>query len=231
MALGLSAWAASPAWARVDPPAASEPARILGFSASASAEVLQDWVSLSLSHQVEAADAASVQRQLKQVLAKALERARGQAAAGQLEVSTGALQVSPRYDNSGRLSGWAGRAELILAGRDLAGISSLAGKVEGMAVSQVRWSLSTALRQQTEDQVQVQAVQRFRARAQALTEQFGFKEYTLRELQVSEDGAARPILPMARSLSASMADASPVPLEAARSTVSVTISGTVQFRP
>lgn len=205
--------------------------RILVFSASASTEVLQDWVSLSLAQQVEAADAAQVQRQLKQVLATALERAREQASAGQLEVSTGALQVSPRYGSNGRLNGWAGRAELILAGRDLAGIASLAGKVEGMTISQVRWSLSPALRQQAEDQAQAQAVQRFRAKARSLTEQFGFKDYSLREIQVSEDGAGRPVQPLMSRSMAAVADGAPVPLEAARTTVNVTVSGSVQLMP
>lgn len=208
------------------------PERVVGFSASASAEVLQDWVSLSLAHQHEAADAAAVQRQLKQVLATALERTRAPAAASQLELSTGALQVSPRYDQAGRMSGWTGRAELILAGRDLAAVSALAGKVPGMTVAQVRWSLSPALRQQTEEQVQAQAVQRFRAKARALTEQFGFKDHTLREVQVSEDGAGRPVQPlMARAMSASAADGAAVPLEAGRTTVSVSVTGTVQLRP
>jgi len=208
------------------------PERVVGFSASASAEVLQDWVSLSLAHQHEAADAAAVQRQLKQVLATALDRTRAPAAASQLELSTGALQVSPRYDQAGRMNGWTGRAELILAGRDLAAVSELAGKVPGMTVAQVRWSLSPALRQQTAEQVQAQAVQRFRAKARALTEQFGFKDYTLREVQVSEDGAGRPVQPMmARAMSASAADGAAVPLEAGRTTVSVSVTGTVQLRP
>ena len=61
--------------------AARAPERVVGFSASASLDVLQDWVSLSLAHQVEAADAAAVQRQLKQVLATALDRTRAPAAA------------------------------------------------------------------------------------------------------------------------------------------------------
>ena len=212
--------------------AARAPERVVGFSASASLDVLQDWVSLSLAHQVEAADAAAVQRQLKQVLATALDRTRAPAAASQLELSTGALQVSPRYDQAGRMNGWTGRAELILAGRDLAAVSELAGKVPGMTVAQVRWSLSPALRQQTAEQVQAQAVQRFRAKARALTEQFGFKDYSLREVQVSEDGAGRPVQAlMARSMSASAADGAAVPLEAGRSTVSVSVSGTVQLRP
>ena len=212
--------------------AARAPERVVGFSASASLDVLQDWVSLSLAHQVEAADAGAVQRQLKQLLATALDRTRAPAAASQLELSTGALQVSPRYDQAGRMNGWTGRAELILAGRDFAAVSELAGKVPGMTVAQVRWSLSPALRQHTEEQVQAQAVQRFRAKARALTEQFGFKDYTLREVQVSEDVAGRPVQPMmARAMLASAADGAAVPLEAGRSTVSVSVTGTVQLRP
>lgn len=217
-----------PAWAAAPAPAA-EPVNLVSLSASASAEVVQDWVSVTVGVQREGSEAGAVQQQLSRVLAPALQAARAQAQPAELEVATGVFQVLPRYGQEGRLASWLGRAELVLSGRDLARVSALATRLEGMTVSQVRWSLSAAPRQRTEDEVQAQAVQRFRARAQALAAQFGFSSHQLREVQVGASEAGMPVQPlMAR---ASAVPAAPLPLEAARTTVSVTVSGTVQLKP
>lgn len=210
--------------------AIQEASRLVQLSASASQEAVQDQVELVLAVQQDGAEAAAVQRRLQQVLGPALERARAEVSPGQVEVSTGNFQVNPRYDNEGRIRGWVGRAELMLSGRDLARLSALAGQLSGLQVTQVRWSLSPALRQATQEKVQAQAVQRFRAKAQALAQQFGFREYLLREVQVSDDDAPRAPYPVAARAALAM-DAQPVPLEAGRGNVSVTVSGKVQLLP
>lgn len=221
---------ALPAWAAAPVPAA-EPANLVSLTASASAEVVQDWVSVTVGVQREGSDAGAVQQQLSRVLSPALQAARAQAQPAELEVATGAFQVLPRYGQEGRIASWQGRAELVLSGRDLARVSALATRLEGMTVLQVRWSLSAALRQRTEDEVQAQAVQRFRARAQALAAQFGFASHQLREVQVGAADTGMPVQPLMARASAAAAPAAPLPLEAARTTVGVTVSGTVQLKP
>jgi predicted secreted protein len=213
-----------------DAAGAQAPSKLLRLTASASLEPVQDRVELTLAVQQEGQDAAALQRALEQVLGKALERARPEAVPGQVEVSTGTFQVHPRYDNEGRIRAWSGRAELLLSGGELARLSSLAARLPGLQLSQVKWSLSPGLREATLDQVQAQAVQLFRAKAQALAQQFGFRDYLLGEVQVS-DGEPVPAVPALMARSAMAADASSVPLAAGRGKVSVTVSGSVQLRP
>lgn len=200
------------------------------LSASAMAEVVQDRAALVVFVQREGSDAAAVQAQLSKVLTPALNQAR--AAAGRdVEVGTGAFSVWPRYGNDGRIQQWEGRAELLLSGRDIGVLSSLAGQLKGMALAQVRWSVSPALRQRIEDEVQAQAVERFRAKAQALARQFGYNSYQLQQVQVSGDDPGGPIRPVfaARAMAANAAP--PVPLEAGTASVGITVQGTVQFKP
>ena len=79
--------------------------------------------------------------------------------------------------------------------------------------------------------VQAQAIERFRARAQEVAKGFGFSGYTLREVAVNanEPGfVPRPRM-LAMEAKAASADAA-VPVEPGKSTVNVSVSGSVQLR-
>src|SRR5690606_24789165 len=91
----------------------------VSFSASATEEVTQDLLLVTLQATREGSQASEVQTALKQVMESALAQAR-QAAQGQagIEVRTGSFSVHPRYSNAGRISGWQGSAQLVLEGTD-----------------------------------------------------------------------------------------------------------------
>ena len=91
----------------------------LSFSASATEEVTQDLLVVTLQATREGNQASDVQTALKQVMESALTEAR-KAAQGQpgIEVRTGSFSVQPRYTNAGRISGWQGSAQLVLEGTD-----------------------------------------------------------------------------------------------------------------
>lgn len=205
------------------------PQDVLQLSASATAEVPQDQLTLTLSVTREGSDAAGVQQQLRTVLEPALAEARRAVERGQLDVRTGQFAVFPRHGRDGRIQAWQGTAELILEGKDIARIAQVAGRVPGMTVSGTAFSLSREQQRRAQDQVQQQAVEAFRARASALSRDFGFSGYTLREVSVQshEQGSPRPRM-AALEARAAAADA-PVPVEAGRATVVVNVSGSVQM--
>ena len=116
---------------------AQPPQNVLQLSATGSTEVVQDWLVLTLATSKEGSDAAAVQAQLRQALDAALAEAKRQAQPGQLDVRTGAFGLYPRYGKDGKMSGWQGRAELLLQGRDFARITGTAAKVQSMAISQI----------------------------------------------------------------------------------------------
>lgn len=223
---GMAAHAQTTKEPSVMPLAASQ---IVHLSASASAQVPQDWMVMTLSVQKEGADAAGVQKQIKMHLASALATAQASAQTGWLEVSTGQFSVSPRYGRDGKTNGWAGVAELVLQGRDIDGIATLSGRVQGMTVSSVQWAVSPELKRQTENRIQGQAVAQFQSRASALARSFGLTGYDLKEVRVStQESAAEPQMRMA----AIQMDtpSAPMPVQAGASRVVVNVSGSIQLK-
>ncbi len=227
MAVGLLAL--SPAQAQGTTPV---PANVVNISASGFMEVPQDWLSMTLNTTREGPDAVTVQNQLKQALDAALTVARANAKPQQLEVRTGQFSLHPRYGSNGKINGWMGSTELVLEGRDFALISATAGKIQTLTMANMGFSLSREARQKLEADVQALAIERFKQRASDVAKNFGFAGYSLREVAVSSaDQEGRPIQPrmMAMEAKAAMSDAA-VPVEAGKSTVNVTVSGSVQLK-
>ena len=226
LALGV-ATAGSPSWA-----GDVEPRNVVQLSASAQQEAAQDWVTVTVVNRQQAPDAHSVQSQLKSALDQALQLARPSARTGQVEVSTGLFNVQPRYDRERRIVGWQGQAELVLQGRDVAEITGLAGRLPAMVVSGIGFSLSREGQERLESQLRQQAIERFRAAATDVAQRFGFRSYTLREVSVGQGGYAPR--PQARMLMASEADgayaSASVPVEPGKSTVQITVSGSIQLQ-
>lgn len=210
------------------------PANVVNLTATAVEQVTLDWLTITLAATRDGTDAVSVQRQLKQVLDAALGEARRDAQAGQVDVHTGRFQVSPRYGRDGKLSGWQGTAELVVAGRDVGKVAALAGRLPGLVVSQSGYSLSRELREQREAALAAAAIQKFRQRAQAVASEFGFKGYGLREVSVSAvEQASPPPVAYAMRAKALGADeaAAPVPTEPGQGELSASVQGSVQLLP
>jgi predicted secreted protein len=180
----------------------------------------------------DGADAAAVQAQLGQALDSALAQARQAASPGLMDVRTGNFSLYPRYGKDGRISGWQGSAELVLEGRDFARITSTAARLQTLSMGSVGFALSRDQRARVEGQAQAQAIERFKAKAAEVSGAFGFGSYALREvsIQANDQGPMPRQRAMAMSAKSEMADA-PVPVEAGKSTVMVTVSGSVQMLP
>jgi len=224
----IIAVAAGTAMAQPLPP----PQNVVTLSAQASVEVARDWLSITLAATRDGADAAQVQTQLRQTLDVALAEARKAAKPGQVDLRTGQFAVFPRYAPKGGIAAWQGTAELVVEGRDLAAISQLAGRLQGLAVTRVTQGLSRESRDKVETDVAAQAIARFRARAEAYAKQFGFAGYTIREVSVSGGDAPPVPVPMLRMNA--MAAAAPAadesqPVEVGKATVVVTVNGSIQM--
>lgn len=205
---------------------------VVQLSASAQQEAPQDWLTVVLTHRAQAADAATVQRQLKTATDNALRHIRPRVKEGELEVSSGGFTVQPRHNREGQIIGWQGSTELLVQGRDVARIAATAGDTPGMAVSQMSFSLSRQARQALEEGIRSEAISRFKATAQQVAKDFGFSGYTLREVAVSEGGqeyAVRPRTMVAADAGVAMAS-TPVPAEPGKTLVQVTVSGSVQLQ-
>ncbi len=207
------------------------PQNVVSLSATASLEVTKDWLSVTFSTTRDGADAAQIQSQLKQALDAALNEAKKVAKPGQVEVQTGAFSLSPRYAPKGGINGWQGSTELIVEGRDTQAIAALTAKVQTLTIARVVFSLSREARQKVENEVAAMAIERFRQRADAVTKQFGFSGYTVREVNVSAEGGGVPMAyARAAAAPAMMAGDAGLPVEGGKATVTASVSGSVQMK-
>jgi predicted secreted protein len=224
--LALAAASASP-WAQVLP----APQNVLQLHASGTVEVQQDLLQVNLTTAREGTDPAVVQNQLKAALDAALAEARKAAQPGQLDVRTGNFALYPRHNREGRISGWQGTAELVLEGRDFPRITQAAARITTMTLGGISFGLSREQRAKVEGEAQAMAIERFKAKAAELARGFGFGGYTLREVSVNanEPGFQPRLRMAAQDARVASAEAS-VPVEPGKSTVMVTVSGSVQLR-
>lgn len=209
------------------------PSNVVRFSSSATQEVNQDMMSVTLQATREGTQAAEVQAALKQMLDAALSEARKSAKEQGMEVRTGAFSVQPRYNNSGKVNGWQGIAQLILEGTDLARISQTTGRLNQLNVTNVSYGLSRGLREQYESSLTSQAIARFKTRATQIAADFGMKGYALGEVSVSSTDPGfepRPYMVKAMAMRAEAADA-PLPVEPGKGVLSVTVNGQVTLTP
>jgi predicted secreted protein len=129
------------------------------------------------------------------------------------------------------MAGWHGTTELVLEGRDFARITQTAAKIQSMTLGGVSFGLSREQRAKVEGQAQTMAIERFKAKAGELAKDFGFSGYGLREVAVNANDQGFVPRPRMLALESKAAQADmPVPVEAGKSTVTVTVSGSVQLR-
>ena len=208
------------------------PQNVVSLQSSGSVEAQQDLLMITMSTTKDGADATAVQTQLKTALDAALVEAKKVVQTGQLDVRTGAFSLYPRYGRDGKINGWQGSTELVLEGRDFARISSTAGKINSLTLGQVSFALSREARAKVEGEAQAQAIERFKTKAAEISKNFGFGGYTLREVSVNanDQGFAPARGRMMAMEAKTMSSDAPVPVEAGRSTVVVTVNGSVQMK-
>lgn len=229
IAAGLAMQLATLVSAQVAP--VSPPQNVVQLSADSMVEVQQDWLELSMNATRDGSNAAQVQTQLKQALESALRWVRPLAQPGQLDVRTGNFNIYPQHNRDGHITGWQGTAGLILEGRDFALIGAAAGKVQTLTMAGVQFSLSREQRARAHDQAQVMAISRFQVQAGDIARGFGFATYSLREVAVqANDQGSAPIPRMFAMQAKGAAAEAAVPLEAGKTAVVVTVSGTVQLK-
>ncbi|HTJ95456.1 MAG TPA: SIMPL domain-containing protein [Pararobbsia sp.] len=203
------------------------PAGVLNLDASASADIPQDVVHITLAYEQQSDDPAALANALNERTEQVLAAAKRQAG---VTAQTGALTVYPSTDNNGHISGWRGRSEVRLDSRDFAAASKLAGSLSSqMQVANVTFSLAPETRDAAQAKLSGQAIAAFRQKAATASTAFGFGGYTIREVSVSGGESAPPRPMMMRMAAAPSAKVADMPIEGGNSTVTVNVNGSVQM--
>lgn len=205
----------------------ASPTGVLSLSAQASAEVPQDIVHITLFHEQQSDSPSALTATLKQKTGQALRLAKRQSA---VSVQTGAFTVYPFTNRDGRLNGWRGRAELLLESRDFAAAAKLAGELtQIMQIGGVRFSLSAQTKRQAQEKLALEAIAAFRRQAKSAAQAFGYGGYTICKVSVSHSGAGFEPQSILRTYAVSPTPQNEVPLEAGKTALTVTVSGSVQM--
>lgn len=199
----------------------------LSLQAEAVSEVAQDKVDITLAAELEGTDQADVSQRLTKLSNDGLTQLRGKAGQG-VTVRSGAYRIWPNTDRDGKITGWRGRAEIVLESTDLPAASSLAAQApQGMAISDVAFSLSREARAAEEKRLLGEAATAFRARADEAAKAFGFGSYSIRKLDLAGSGAVYAQPKMAMMRAAPQSDSAPPQFEAGTATVTVSVQGEV----
>lgn len=215
LALGPTAFAGD-----LDPP----PVPVVTVTASASASVANDRVHAWLRAEAENASAAAAANDVNARIAKALARLK---AAPGLTVQTSGYSTG-QVGERGHPVRWRVAQSVSIEGSDFATIANLVTQlqdVDGLLLSGLSFSVSTAKRRETEDALTQQALSAWRARAANAVRGLGLGAWRPGRVSVNTNDVAPP-QPMYRAGMATMsAPAAAVPLEAGATEVTVTVTG------
>jgi predicted secreted protein len=205
----------------------AEPYNSVELQAEANREISNDTLNATLYAEASDADAARVADALNRASNDALKAAAGFKA---VRARSGGSNTYPVYDRNQRLTGWRGRAEIRLESRDFQAASALIAKLqEGMQLSSLSFKVSREFRTSTENELIAEAVKAFRGRADIARQALGGKSYRLRRIAINTSGSSPPPRPMLRmSAAAAPAEVAAPQLEGGLSTVTVSVSGTIE---
>jgi predicted secreted protein len=143
---------------------------------------------------------------------------------------SGYNQTYPVYDRNNKQTGWRGRAEIRLESKDVQAMGDLIGRLQAsMQLGGVRFSVSPELRRQVENELMIEAVAAFRARADIARQALNGGSYKIRRISLNTGGFAPPPVPVARAMAPAAADTVVAPnFEAGWTTVQVGASGTIE---
>lgn len=201
--------------------------RRVSFQVERSREVENDWLRASVAAQAEDADAAAAADRVNQAMSWALERGRK---AGGLELKTTGYQTWPIQED-GRIRRWQASQQLLIEGSDAAAMTRLLGELQSrLQLVSLEFTLSPERRRAVEQELSVEALKAFRARAELVADTLGASGYEIVRIDLGGGGAA-PVydrMQLAGRAMAEKAIAAP-PSEGGTSRVDVQASGAIEL--
>lgn len=215
---------------------------IVELAATASVEVEQDWLEVTLGINRQGPNAQAVQRTIKQAITSTMGQLKTQLNSADeqaMRVRTQNFGVYPRYNNSGKIVQWQAQAQIVISGRDFDRITQAASQVGEMVIEGMHFSLSEAGRERVTGQALQQALATFSQRAQTIAQGLGHHGWTTHSITVDHhDVNMTRHAPRLYSEMASMSKSSSMEVEQAASWVEpgnvrvrVDVNGSVVLKP
>lgn len=196
--------------------------------AEVSREVPNDLMSARLAVEAHDTSPAEVAAALNRATAEAIITA---AAFDRVKAQTGQTYTYPVYDQSQRLVGWRGRAEVRVESQDFQALAQLAAKLQPtMQLGGIAFTISPAQRRKVESELITEAVDAFRARAVIAQRALGGSSYRIRRVALDTGGTPppRPFATMRAAPAAAGGGAPPPVFEGGETRVEVTAIGLIE---
>ena len=210
--------------------AATEPVNLVRLDAVVSAPITPDTAVLTMAAEKSGSDASAITQQINKIMGDAVREAK---AVSGVEAITGNFSTNQQYDNKGNVIGWTVRSDLILKSKDFGSLGKLSGNLsQSLKIVGSGFEVSRALRSSEEAVLLQRGLEAFQAKAKTAAQTLGFSGYSLREINIQQaqlegGNQPRPMMMMARG---AMADAAPVQIEAGRTAINLTVSGSIQLK-
>lgn len=209
---------------------AAEPAQphynTVTLQAEAQREVQNDLLNATLYVEANDATPAGVANAVNKTVNAALRVAKEYK---DVRVRSGNNQTYPVYSRSNQLQGWRGRGEIRIESRDFEAASAVIARLQpGMQLANMGFSISREARRAAEDELAVEAIAAFKARAEVLRKALGGRGYKLQNVNVSNGhNAPQPRFALARAAPAAQ-EVVPINMEGGYSVIVVTASGAIE---
>jgi len=216
---------AAPAPARAQQ--APDPRNRASFQIVVTREVRNDWATARLAAVAEGKDPALVASEVNARIARALARSKKEKG---VVVESGGYMTQPLYDEN-RIVRWQARQELRLESADVDRLSKLIGALQEdqLLLSGIEFSVKRETRESLQDELTLEALRKFRARADLVTKGMGGAGWSMIALSVGQGGVQPYVYAMRAEADMAMKTASAPAFEAGKSELQVTVDGTIEL--
>ncbi|MEY4295960.1 MAG: hypothetical protein RLY82_1648 [Pseudomonadota bacterium] len=207
-----------------------EPANLVRLDAVVSTPITPDTAVLTMAAERSGSDSPAITQQVNKLMGDAVREAKTMSG---VEAITGNFSTQQQYDNRGNVIGWTVRSDLILKSKDFGTLGKLSGNLsQSLKIVGSGFEVSRELRAREETVLLQRGLEAFQAKAKTAAQTLGFGGYTLRDIHIQQaqlegGNQPRPMMLIARG---AMADAAPVQIEAGRTAINLTVSGSIQLK-
>lgn len=145
-----------------------------------------------------------------------------------VQALTTGYQTYPLYEHNA-ITGWRVTQDLQLTSSSITGLTELIGKLQDrLQVRDIQFHPTRAARDTEENKLIEQGLDAFRQRAALISRHMDNREYRIKDMHIMTE-SQRPPMPFRAGMAMEAKMAPPPSVEPGTSTVTVTVSGTIQF--
>lgn len=199
---------------------------LINLSANAKTEVSNDEMSAYLQILRSGSDASELAKAVNKSAQEALRIAKTYDV---VSVQTQGYQTQPIYDD-GKIQSWQVSQQLRLKSSDFSQMSELLAKLQSLGnIQSMQFAISDTHLETTRQQLAKEAIEKFRAQASAIQQQFTASGYRVVNLSVNQGGYSPLYMETSSMRMDTMAKAAPIAIEAGSNEVSVDVHGQIQL--